>query len=176
MNLELLIARTEGRAEGFQFIHDLVKQGEIKSIMETGCMRDADNYLGDGCSTMIWDAMACDYDLLFHTVDIDQQAVDLCNSMMTCGHASCANSIEYLWKHQCPIDLLYLDSLDSHQPGAPEHQLMELTAAMPQMKINGYVMCDDFYYHGKGRLVNDFMNHIKAQKIFHRGIQAIFKL
>ena len=48
--------------------------------------------------------------------------------------ASQADSISFLSSYTKPVDVLYLDSLDTTEPGHAEHCLQELQAALPRLR------------------------------------------
>ncbi len=73
--------------------------------------------------------------------------------------------------------MLYLDSLDTYEPGHAEHALSETQAAMPRMHENSIIMYDDTPWNagaftGKGALaVPWLLQH--GWKIIYGGYQVI---
>lgn len=140
-----------------------------KSIVETGCSRDLENWAGDGQSTVIWNDYSVFHVGRFFTVDIDQNATDIANGICAknqLAKVTCADSITTLAKLTDPIDILYLDSFDLDQTNphdAAMHCFMEFTACRHLLHKNSIVFVDDspmnpsFEVHGKGMYVAQYM-------------------
>jgi hypothetical protein len=110
------------RAEGFRKVFDhLDRFDRPVGIVETGCVRQQDNWAGDGQSTILFDRYA-----EFHprsavfSVDRDPEAAALCRSLVG-GHVRihAGDRLAYLKSladHPPAglefLDLLYLDSFD----------------------------------------------------------------
>lgn len=142
-------------------------------IVETGCIRQRDNWVGDGQSTLIWQECA----EIVYSIDIDSDAVALARSLTDpeITRVYCSDSVKFLWEFQQQIDLLYLDSFDfdCDQPWASAiHHLHELCAALKNLHERSIVMVDDTAINpqgggvfGKGMLIFSFMQKIGAQLI-----------
>jgi len=125
------------------------------AIIETGCVRQRDNWAGDGQSTILFDKYT-----EFHSgsvvfsVDRDPQATALCGSLVSNRvRIHTGDSIAWLksltdnpptgLRH---VDLLYLDSydvdLDDPLPSAIHH-LKELVAIAPLLSAGTLVAVDD---------------------------------
>ena len=132
------------RTEGFRKVFDYLDRFDRPvGIVETGCVRQQDNWAGDGQSTILFDRYA-----EFHpgsavfSVDRDPEAAALCRSLVGAQvqiHAG--DSLAYLKSladHPPAglefLDLLYLDSFDvdfdDPLPSAIHH-LKELLAIAP---------------------------------------------
>jgi len=121
------------------------------TIVETGCARVADNWRGDGQSTILFDRFVNHWDGSVLSVDIDAQACDALRGRVS-GKVSvaCLDSVvflrELLRHDQLRIDLLYLDSYDldwrNPHPSALHH-LHELCAIMPLLRSGCLVVVDD---------------------------------
>ena len=62
------------------------------------------------------------------------------------------DSLVFLQEFKDPIDLLYLDSLDGHDPiAASNHQLEEAKASINKLHRNSLILLDD-----KGSKTNSF--------------------
>ncbi len=149
-------------------------------IAETGCVRSADNWLGDGMSTVVFAEWARDHGGFLWSVDIDPASVKLA-SQLTEGMPrwiECGDSVAFLRSMHAPIDLLYLDSLD-YPHGAlidlhgaqldtmsedeivelhsdlilpsQEHCANELRAALPRLHDRSIVLIDDAALPGGGK-------------------------
>jgi hypothetical protein len=73
------------RADTFRRIFDyLDRLNRPIGIVETGCVRTKDNWLGDGQSTLLFDHYAKNHaGSLVLSVDIDATATALCKSMVS---------------------------------------------------------------------------------------------
>jgi hypothetical protein len=147
--------RLARRADGFARIFEYLDRFDRPvEIVETGCVREKDNWSGDGQSTVLFDKYA-----EFHpgstvlSVDADPEAVTLCKSLVTHAQLHTGDSIaflEALVRQSSPelrsLDLLYLDSydvnLDDPLPSATHH-LDELVAVVPFLRPDTLVVVDD---------------------------------
>lgn len=133
------------RQESMLMLVDHIMKKDNPVILETGTMRSADNYEGDGMSTLLW------HNVLrtmgrgnFSTIDSDFEATKF--AYETCwnrpaevyesndrtskylsgqqapSHFYCSDSVTWLvkfgqnWYDKTPIDVLYLDSWDMEFP------------------------------------------------------------
>ena len=143
---------------------------DVKTIVEVGTMRLADNWAGDGQSTLIWEAYAKAYGGKVITIDIDQEATTLAAGATNYDFVKCicGDSVATLNGMTESIDLLYLDGSDLDQTNshpAAMTCLMELAAAMPKLHKDSIVFIDDTgelcgKIIGKGEYVADYMRRI----------------
>lgn len=137
-------------------------------IVETGCLRVADNWKGDGQSTRIFDAVVNMVGGTVWTVDIDPNSLNVARFLVS-NKTTCTemDSVSYLRRFPANIDLLYLDSLD-YEDSSPEesaqHQMCELFAALPKLNYGCIVFVDDTFrdagdgkIKGKGVLTSEIM-------------------
>ena len=125
-------------------------------IVETGCARLRGNWIGDGCSTVLFDKYvnARNDGSSVRTVDLSPQAVKVCKTMVSDKvDVIQADSVNFLHnfireaktKKIC-VPLFYLDSFDLDwtywQPSAIHH-LKELTAINGFLKPETMVVVDD---------------------------------
>ena len=126
------------------------------TIVETGCARIADNWQGDGQSTILFDryvSLRTDPGTL-DSVDIDPAAVDYARSKVgpnTTVHLG--DSVGYLnalaqslCANKATIDCLYLDSFDvdfNYWFPSAAHHLKELCAAIRSLRKDSLVVVDD---------------------------------
>lgn len=118
----------------------------VKVIVETGTVRKDQNWDGDGQSTVMLAEFAKQKGGSFATVDISREAIDLAKQLVPTAMTHCGDSVKYLSKLRCPIDLLYLDSFDVNMNDphpAALHCMMELTAAHPYLHSGSIVFVDD---------------------------------
>lgn len=126
------------------------------TIVETGCARQADNWAGDGQSTVLFDQYIRARDQVSEcmTVDINPSSVQACRQLVSSRVAVTEDdSVHFLWElsrdldaQDRTIDLLYLDSFDLdmvHWTPSAIHHLKELTAAMRCIDEHTLVVVDD---------------------------------
>jgi len=180
--------RADTFASAFKYLDKLDRP---VNIIETGCVRkhgefiDANNWGGDGCSTIMFDKYVSINGGNVRTVDINQEATDLCRSVVSFRtYVHTGDSVSYLeeegksW-HPRQADLLYLDSFDLEplNPLASQvHHINELNAAMPLINENTLVVVDDspvivndfgmIEINGKGALVAKHAFEVNADLLF----------
>jgi len=160
------------REEGFTKIFDYLKTKKNPIIVETGCYREADNYEGDGCSTLLFDEFIEIYGGTLLSVDIDPEACELASKNTFHAEVTNQDSIEFLSTLDGSIDLLYLDSCNiddwTNDWEAASHHLKELFAAKNAIKPGTLIVVDDNMINpieniiplriGKGRLIGELMS------------------
>jgi len=126
------------------------------TIVETGCTRDANNWSGDGCSTVLFDKYvnARNDGSGVKTVDISPRAVSICKSLVSDKtEVVHGDSVSFLHefvlvaeRKNINVPLFYLDSFDLDwtywQPSAIHH-LKELTSIHHFLKPETMVVVDD---------------------------------
>jgi hypothetical protein len=153
------------------------------AIIETGCVRDRDNWAGDGQSTILFDKYT-----EFHSgsvvfsVDRSPQATALCRSLVSDRvRIHTGDSIAWLksltddppaeLRH---VDLLYLDSYDvDHNDDLPSaiHHLKELVAISPLLSAGTLVAVDDspLLFIGVQNQNNNSVNLVRPPRIGGKG-------
>jgi len=124
-------------------------------IVETGCVRQAGNWAGDGQSTILFDLFVnhCPGSVM-HSVDIDPQATALCRTLVSGKtQVHTGDSVPFLRQLSrrppegfAAADLLYLDSydVDFDAPHASAlHHMKELVASSPLIGPGTLVVVDD---------------------------------
>lgn len=81
-------------------------------IVETGCIRGKDTWVGDGMSTVVFEEHIRARGGHLYSVDIDPEAVASARRLAPLAEVALGDSVEFLRGFDRPIDLLYLDSLD----------------------------------------------------------------
>jgi len=132
-------------------------------IVETGCIRMADDFAGAGFFTYVAGlAVMHRQGASLVSVDIDAKNVKNARKWTApFGEAVKvvqADSVGFLRRRTEPIDLLYLDSLDTTHPRSAEHCLDEFEAAKDKMAEQSSIAIDDTnivdgVLSGKGRLL-----------------------
>lgn len=151
--------------------------GRPVCIVETGCVRVADNWAGDGQSTRIFDALINEIGGAVHSVDISEHSVGVARSLVSSKTTvTCGDSLKFLGEFRGEIDLLYLDSFDfnGNEPlVSATHHLYELCAAYKHLRSGSIVLVDDTSirfgkFFGKGMLIAEFMSRV-GHKILTEG-------
>ncbi len=150
-------------------------------VVETGCVREADNWAGDGQSTVLFDRFASEWPgSAMHTVDINPDATALCKTLvssMTQIHTG--DSVSFLRhlaknppEHFLHLDVLYLDSYDvdfSDPHLSALHHMKELVAASSLIGPDTLVVVDDAPSEGKFVLAGDKVNFVTQPEISGKG-------
>ncbi len=188
--------RLAKRADGFARLFEvLARQPGPLLIVETGTLRAAGNWEGDGQSSVMFDLFAQAETLRgrpvsFLSIDLSVASIGVARAV--CSHATtllCTDSVHGLHTlsrlaSSRRIALLYLDSFDldvaDPMPSA-RHHLMELTAAAPMLGSGSLVMVDDYdvpgigSVGGKGLLVDAYMGAVGAT-VLHTGYAKLWRL
>jgi hypothetical protein len=136
----------------FQYLDAL--QDRI-TIVETGCARMADNWAGDGQSTVLFDRYAASRsDSMVVTIDLDPEATRICKTLVsdrvtvhTGDSVAVLPQISRRLKiMERSIDLLYLDSYDldwGNPVPSAVHHLKELVSIISMVNPRTLVVIDD---------------------------------
>ena len=162
------------REIGFTKIFEYLKRIENPVIVETGTVREENNFEGDGCSTILFDHYIGTQGGTLITVDIDPKACKMAEKLTTYAEVIEGDSVEFLSTLDGSVDLLYLDSyniynwLDDWKSSA--HHLKELFAAKNVIKDGTLIVVDDNLFipesekskqkHGKGRMIYELMDSL----------------
>jgi hypothetical protein len=125
-------------------------------IVETGCARQANNWAGDGQSSLLFGRFVSEFHGELYSVDIDPHACAFARSIAGPRTTVTAeDSVPYLRRLSRDlvvagrqIDLLYLDSfdLDVQAPlPAAVHHLKEFCSIIPALGPGTLVMVDDSF-------------------------------
>jgi spermidine synthase len=87
------------------------------------------------------------------------------------------DSVAFLASFKDQIDVLYLDSLDTTEPGHAEHALKELEAALPRLHERSIVVVDDSPWRagaftGKGARVAPWLLQ-RGWRVGYAGYQVL---
>lgn len=158
------------REAPFKLIGTLLPNEPV--IVETGTIRVADNWAGDGQSTVVWDQFAFELGGSVTTIDIDPGCVDLVYQLgLSRTLAVTRDSVAVLRTMIGPVDFLYLDSFDinfADPEPAQQHHLREIAAAWHLLRSGSIVAVDDNQPDaGKGALVAGFLEDRNAVELFN---------
>ena len=186
--------RLEKRAGGFKALFAaLARLPAPLLVLETGTLRLAGNWEGDGQSTYLFDVFvqaeqAAGRGGALFSIDLSLDSIGAARRVCS-GFANliCNDSVQALHTLARLLvgrqaSLLYLDSFDldlaDPMPSA-SHHLMELAAAAPMLCTGSLVAVDDYCVEGtvggKGLLVDLYMQSIGAE-VIHSGYQRIWRL
>jgi cephalosporin hydroxylase len=163
--------RSTRRWEAFRMIaEDLIARGHPVHIAETGCARQADNWNGDGQSTLVWDWLIGELGGTGISMDISKE--NALHAASQVSHIKVANvdSIIGLRTLVQPerLDLLYLDSYDlTDGIESPTHHLAELTSVYPLLSSGCLIAVDDCVneQHGKHRFVREWLARLGVEPV-----------
>jgi len=175
--------RLGARAKGFRYIFDHLQKIKNPVIVETGTYREENNFEGDGCSTLLFDAYVDCFGGELYSVDIDPKACELARNATKHAQVYQSDSVAWLGTFKKEIDLLYLDSynipngnwaLDGEPAG---HHLKELFAAHYCLLPETLVVVDDnimvphpddgrLIRLGKGRLIYEMLEALGKKPVF----------
>ncbi len=182
------------RYYGFSIMFNelLKKKGGNFNIIETGTIRDSNNWC-DGQSTLLFYDFMRNYGGNLLSIDINQHYLDLCKQFITSYKFPtdsnnlpyfkqiCGDSVLELSKISCNADLIYLDSFDldtSNPEPSMVHHLKEMISLNNVLsRSEGLIIAvdDNFDNIGKGKYVLEWAKSVGAE-ILHEGYQVIFKL
>jgi hypothetical protein len=175
------------RADGFAtlFSH-LSRSKDELLIIETGSLRIPGNWIGDGQSTFMFDALAKSRGGNVFSIDVTTESLD--SARRACSSATnllLGDSVAALHNLGAligrPADLVYLDSydLDPQNPmPSAIHHAMELTAAQPLIGPHTIVCVDDYmadtHVGGKGLLLDLYFSRVRAT-VLYSGYQKMWR-
>lgn len=165
--------KLDGRYETMKKALELLHERGREYIVETGTIRMKDDW-GAGMSTFVFGSYCKEFGGHVTTVDISPQNMDVCKDV-TRDYAQyidyvTSDSLSYLTLLDYQINLLYLDSVDcpieirnsedeKELAFAQNHQLNEITIALPKLANDGIVLLDDnsFTHGGKTKLTKIYL-------------------
>lgn len=188
-----MINKTGVRQEGFRLIVADLARRPFPVVAETGCARQADNWQGDGMSTLLWAFAHTNVNVW--SFDIDKVAVETCRRLILEAGVPDRVSVQERdgvaglldlehrtrWTHG--VSLLYLDSLDVDMQNpreAAQHTLNEFIAGRGMLREGSLVAVDDNMRSssgarvGKGMYVADFMARA-GKPLLHDGYQLVWR-
>src|SRR3990167_3817173 len=131
---------------------------------------------------MICAGVADECDGAFVYIDNEQRHLDTAEKLLKeqgsrTARPMLSDSVAALNRWFCPIDVLYLDSLDTTELGYAEHCLAEAVAAQPHMAADAMIGIDDSptvdgAVIGKGTLAVPYLVE-QGWRVIHAGYQAV---
>lgn len=157
------------RFKSFEKTFELCVERNLKIIVETGTSRGKTKFFfikkynwKDGMSTPMFAEYAKYCDGMLHTCDISKKnitnAKNFTRNFSQFIKFYIQDSLIFLSEFKHTIDLLYLDSLDGHDPeAASKHQLKEAQIAIKKLHNESLILLDD-----KGSKTNLSINFFKS--------------
>tara|TARA_B100000427_G_scaffold230448_1_gene193628 strand:- start:572 stop:1147 length:576 start_codon:yes stop_codon:yes gene_type:complete len=169
----------------FKKAFDLALERNLKTIVETGTSRGKIKFFffkkynwKDGMSTIMFANFAKFINGHLHSCDISQVNID--NAKKFTKHFSknitfyVEDSVSFLKNFSKPIDLLYLDSFDGHDPlKASSHQLNEIKNALKNIHKRSLILLDD--KGSKTNLSINFLLQNNFKVIYETDHQVLFE-
>lgn len=156
--------KTDARLSAFSFItNELLGLHKEVVIVETGCVRQAGNWSGDGQSTVVFDRIVNRCGGKLTSIDISPESCAVARRLVPNANVICADSIATLRSllNAESIDLLYLDSYDATGHfDSPLHHMGELAAIYTRLKDGCMIAIDDCFDGGKHKYVARFFEDI----------------
>ena len=163
-----------GRAKTFRKIFEELerKNKSFYSIVETGCVRTTNGYVGDGMSTVLFDAFVGFHKGTVASVDVNKTHCELANDLTSNKTTvTCSDSIKFLdnYSPADKIDLLYLDSFDidfNNPHVSAQHHLDEFNAIKENLVFGTLVVVDDHKSDkaGKGMYIAKYMKGLNYKR------------
>lgn len=152
-------------------------------VVETGCIRAAEDWQGSGYSTYLFGAFLDRFGGELLSVDISEENCAFARNQtreMGCVSVVTDDSVRFLRELRRPIDVLLIDSLDTWDPDHEEHALQEIQAAYPLLREWSLVLFDDTVYRhrrftGKGATAVPWLLE-RGWRILYSGYQTLCSL
>ena len=172
------------RFSSFKKVFEIFIKRNLKIIVETGTARGKTKFFfikrynwKDGMSTPMFAEFANHINGELHTCDISLENIN--NAKVFTKKFSNKitfyneDSVNFLQKFHKKIDLLYLDSLDGHDPNAAsEHQLKEVKEARNKLHNKSIILLDD--KGSKTNLSIEYLLKNDYEIIFETNYQVLF--
>lgn len=157
------------RWSAFSFIaSELLNLQQEVVIVETGCVRQEENWGGDGQSTVVFEWIVKQRGGHLTSIDISPVNCDVAKRLAPSANVVCSDSITALRSivDAESIDLLYLDSYDATGNfDSPLHHIGELAAIYTRLKDGCMIAVDDCFEGGKHKYVAAFFDDIGIKPI-----------
>ncbi len=151
------------------------------TIVETGTIRADEDFGGAGFFTYVCGTFVSRHGGKLHSVDLSPQNVAFARAWtavfgdsVTVHHG---DAVSFLRNFTQPIDVLYLDSLDTTETGHAEHAMREMEAALPHLHERSVIVIDDTPWQagafiGKGSRVVPWLIE-QGWKVLYAGYQVV---
>lgn len=160
---------------------EIAKRFETPTIVETGTIRAEEDFGGAGFFTYVAGTFLARRGGKLHSVDLSPQNVAFARAWTAVFGDSVTvhqgDAVAFLANFSQAIDVLYLDSLDTTEPGHAEHAMRELDAAFPKLHDRSLIVLDDTPWNagaftGKGARVVPWLLG-QGWRILYAGYQVV---
>ncbi len=151
------------------------------TIVETGTIRAEEDWGGAGFFTYLAGAFLTPQGGRLHTVDINPESCRFARQWTQVFGETVQvhqeDSVSFLQNFPDPIDVLFLDSLDTTEPAHAEHGLREVQAGLSKLHEKSLIVLDDTPWNagafvGKGALAVPWLLE-RGWKIGYAGYQVV---
>jgi hypothetical protein len=170
------------RHRGFDvLLREMGRRFSAPVVVETGTIRSEEDFSGAGFFTYLAGAYLHRRGGRLHSIDVSASNCAFAREWTAVFadtvsiHQS--DSLTFLANFEQRIDVLYLDSLDTTEPGHAEHALHELQTAWPRLHERSVVVVDDTPWRagtwtGKGALAVPWLL-LRGWLVGYAGYQAL---
>jgi len=147
---------TTKRWDAFSLIAEILLTRRAIKIVETGCVRQENNWGGDGQSTVVWSWLARQTGGKVSTCDVNKSNCNTAAFLAPDAVIYNMDSITFLRGYYAAesIDLLYLDSYDlTDDYRAALHHIGELAAIYERLPSGCLIAVDDCVTEDRGKHV-----------------------
>jgi hypothetical protein len=136
------------RTQSFdRLLREATRRFQSPRFVETGCIRAEEDWAGTGFSTYLFGAYLMHRGGRLDSIDLTSAhcrfARQWCEVFGSTVQVHEQDSVAFLQNRHEPIDVLYLDSLDTYESGHAEHALREAQAAMRCLHDDSLILIDD---------------------------------
>jgi ADP-heptose:LPS heptosyltransferase len=154
---------------------------EKPTVVETGTIRAEEDWGGAGFFTYLMGAYLHRRGGKLHSADITPEHCDFARTWTAVFGDSVTihqqDSVAFIQEFNKPIDVLYVDSLDTTEPNHAAHALREVQVAEPNLHERSIVIFDDTPWSagafiGKGATAIPYLQQ-KGWQILYAGYQVV---
>lgn len=133
-------------------LKETAKRFTKPTIVETGTIRAEEDWGGAGFFTYLAGAFLAPLGGRLHTVDVNPQSCQFAREWTQVFGETVQvhqeDSVSFLNNFPDPIDVLFLDSLDTTEPGHAQHGLREVQAGLSKLHEKSLIVLDDTPWNG----------------------------
>ena len=161
------------RFDSFKKTFEICEKRKLKTIVETGTSRGKTKFFffrshnwKDGMSTIMFAEYVKNMNGFLYTCDISESNINAAKKFTSKFSDYISynidDSVNFLERFKNDIDLLYLDSLDGHNPvKASKHQFNEIQNAIKNLHNDSLILLDD-----KGTKTNLSINFLLKNNFY----------
>jgi ADP-heptose:LPS heptosyltransferase len=162
-------------------LREMLRRFDEPTVVETGCIRAEEDWPGAGFFTYLMGAYLSRSGGTLYSVDVSPENCAFARAWTgpfgDTVRVHQESSERFLSRFAGRIDVLYLDSLDTTEPGHAEYALKELEAALPRLHKESIVAVDDSPWRlgawtGKGARVIPYLLE-RDWEILYAGYQCV---